>query len=179
MKHHYKDPGMGTDKIIFFIIGGFTLLALVGIFFFSVQEQKQAKTQTNIVSYEKTQTDRPIVSYSAESADLGVMKVKDEKKADFTIENKGTKPLQLYKINASCDCTFGKLTVDGNASPEFTMHAKSNWVGVVGPGKSATLSVIYRPFIMPVKGPVTRDVYVQTNDPEKPFLTFSVKAVVE
>ena len=170
---------MSTDKIVFIVVGGFTLLALIFIFLFSVQEQKQAKDDANIVSYEKNITDRPRVSYSDEIADLGTMNVKDEKKADFSIENTGTKPLQLFDIKSSCDCTYGKLIIDGKSSPEFTMHSKSNWVGILDPGRTAVLSVVYQPFLMPVKGPVTRDVYIQTNDPEKPLITFTVKAVVE
>lgn len=170
---------MGTDKIVFIIVGGFTLLALIFIFFFSVQEQKQAKAETNIVEYQKEATERPIVSIIQNTADLGTMKVKDEKSSDFIIENKGTKSLQLFNVKASCDCTFGKLTIDGIPSPEFTMHAKSDWIGTLDPGKTAILTVIYRPSIMPVKGSVSRDVYIQTNDPDKQLLTFTVKAVVE
>lgn len=59
------------------------------------------------------------------------------------------------------------------------MHASGSWTGNIEPGKKAKLSVIYRPSIMPVSGIVTRDVYIQTNDPEKPKLTFTVKADVE
>ena len=103
----------------------------------------------------------------------------EEKAAQFTIENKGNKPLQLFKVSSSCGCTVGIITIDGNISPEFGMHNNSNWSGEILPGKTASLSVIYRPYIMPVKGPVTRDVFVTTNDPENKLLTFTVKADVE
>ena len=59
------------------------------------------------------------------------------------------------------------------------MHSKSPWTGTIEPGGKALLSVIYRPFIMPVKGVVTRDVYMETNDPTKGRMTFTVKANVE
>lgn len=170
---------LGTDKIVFLIIGGLSVIALVLIAIFSVNESKQSSGNTAIASYSASDKDRPKVTVSGTFFDLGKMKVKDEKSADFTIENTGNKPLQLSKIQASCDCTFGQVTINGVKSPEFTMHSTNPWVGTIDPGKKATLSVIYRPYIMPVSGVVTRDVYVQTNDPEKSQLTFTVKAFVE
>jgi hypothetical protein len=59
------------------------------------------------------------------------------------------------------------------------MHSSISWVGTLNPGKKATVKVIYRPYIMPVSGEITRDVYVQTNDPDNERITFTVKAFVE
>lgn len=170
---------LGTEKIIFLIIGGLTVFALVLIGIFSVNESKQSRANTSIDSYSASDKDRPKVTVSSTFFDLGNMKVKDEKAAEFTIENTGSKPLQLYKISSSCSCTFGQVTIDDVKSPELGMHSTNSWVGTVEPGKKATLSVIYRPYIMPVSGVITRDVYVQTNDPEKSQLIFTVKAFVE
>ena len=170
---------MGTDKLIFIIIGGFTLVILVLIVLFSINEGKQSQTAANINSFSVNDKEKPVVAISSAFSDLGNMKVKDEKSAEFSIENKGTKPLSLFKVSSSCDCTFGQITIDGNKSAEFGMHSKNSWTGTVDPGGKATLYVIYRPFIMPVKGVVTRDVFMQTNDPENPKLTFTVKAEVE
>lgn len=168
-----------TEKIIFLIIGGLTLFVFILIIIFSVNEQKQAKGSTAIASYTVSDQDRPKATASSLFSDLGNMNVKDEKAAEFTIENTGGKPLQISKVRSSCDCTFGQLTIENTKSPEFSMHAGSPWVGTIEPGKKAALSVIYRPSIMPVSGVVTRDVYIETNDPEKPTLTFTVKAFVE
>ncbi len=170
---------MNKEKTILFLIAGLTILVLGGIVLFSLNEGKQASSLGSAVSHSPTDKQRPQAQASSLFADLGSMEVKDEKKAEFAIENKGTKPLQLSRISSSCDCTFAELTIGGVKSPEFGMHSNSSWVGTVDPGKSATLSIFYRPFIMPVKGIVTRDVYVTTNDPEKPTLTFSIKAFVE
>lgn len=170
---------LGTDKIVLLIIGGLTIFALILISIFSFNEQKQSQGSTIVASYSASDKDRPKVTVASTFNDLGNMKVKDEKTAEFTIENAGNKPLQLSKIKSSCDCTFGVVTIDGVKSPEFSMHATNPWVGTVDPGKKATLSVIYRPSIMPVSGVITRDVYIQTNDPEKSNLTFTVKAFVE
>lgn len=177
---YYLDIFMKTllgEKAVFLVIGGVTVSVLILIAFFSVSESKQSKG--NAITYSVSDRERPKAQISSLFADLGNMKVKDEKTADFIIENVGTKPLRLSKISSSCDCTFGKITIDGKTSPEFGMHSKNNWVGTVDPSKKATLSVIYRPYIMPVKGVVTRDVYVGTNDPLNERLTFSVKAIVD
>lgn len=161
------------------IIGGFTVVILVLIALFSVNEGKQSQAAANVTSFSANDKERPEVVVSSTFSDLGNMKAKDEKAAEFTIENKGTKPLSLFKISSSCDCTFGQITIDEVKSPEFTMHSKNPWTGTIDQGKKAILNVIYRPFIMPVKGVVTRDVYVQTNDPAKSQLTFTVKANVD
>lgn len=170
---------LNTEKIIFAIIGTLTVVVLIFIVIFSVKENKQAQSQASIISYSKNDKDKPKLAISATFSDLGKMKVKDEKTAEFSLENSGNKPLQLFQISSSCDCTFGVVEIDGKTSPEFGMHARSSWVGTLDPGKKAILKVIYRPYIMPVSGEITRDVYVQTNDPDNPKLTFTVKADVE
>lgn len=178
MKSHHLQKA-STDRIIFYIIGGFTLVVLLFIGIFSWNESKQTKSAGSVTYYTTQDTEKPKVEINSTFSDLGTMKVKDEKTAQFTIANKGNKSLQLSQISSSCDCTYGQVTIDRVKSPEFSMHSKNPWVGTLDPGKTATLDVIYRPFVMPVKGVVTRDVYMTTNDPEKPSLTFSIKAFVE
>src|SRR3989344_2564719 len=107
------------------------------------------------------------------------MKETDEKTAEFAIENYGDKPLQLFKVTSSCGCTFGTITINGQKSPEFSMHSKSNWTGSLAPGEKALIAVTYKPSIMPVKGEVSRAVYVSTNDPDNKEVAFSIKAFVE
>lgn len=170
---------LSTEKSIFLLIGGFTLLVLVGIIVLSVNEDNKVRSASPVTGYTASDSLKPAVSVSSSVADLGNMKVKDEKSATFTIRNKGQKPLQLFKVSASCNCTFGQLTVNGVKSPLFSMHSTDPWVGNVDPGGTADLTVIYRPYLMPVSGPVTRDVYVGTNDPVNSSLTFTVKANVE
>ncbi len=154
------------------------MLVFAGIIVFSMVEQKKTD-QTSVPSYSKSDTSRPKVSLSSTSLDLGKMKVSDEKSADFVIENKGDKLLQLFNISTSCDCTFATVTINNVKSPQFGMHGKSSWVGEVKAGEKATVTAIYKPSIMPVQGAVTRDVYVSTNDPDNPKLTFTIKAFVE
>jgi hypothetical protein len=107
------------------------------------------------------------------------MKVADQKTAEFVIENTGNQPLQLFNGSSSCGCTTGQITIKEEKSPSFSMHSKSTWTGSVAPGEKASVSLTYNPSLMPVKGDITRAVYVSTNDPENKELTFSIKAFVE
>ena len=164
------------NKAVYLIIGGFTLFAAAVIGFAAF---KESKNQPRVLSYETSAGERPKAVVAYHFKDLGKMKETDEKTTEFTIENMGNKPLQLFKATSSCGCTLGQITINGQKSPEFSMHSKSNWTGELAPRQKAIVAVTYKPGIMPVKGDVTRAVYVSTNDPDNKELTFSVKAFVE
>ena len=121
----------------------------------------------------------PKVVVAQSTADLGTINVVDEKQSDFTVKNEGREPLKLTRMNSSCNCTFGQLIYQGKTSQEYGMHAPSGFLGEIQPGEEGVIRVIYRPAIMPVYGIVERQVFVETNDPTQPKLTFSVKARVE
>ncbi len=167
---------MKTDKIVIGIIGAVVVVMLVGIVIIA---SKEGSTNSSISSYLTSDSEKPKAETDSLLSDLGNMKVSDEKSAVFSITNTGNKPLSLFSVSSPCNCTFGKITINGVSSPELGMHASSNWQGTVNPGEKAGVEVIYRPSIMPVKGEVGREVYVKTNDPEKSMLTFSIKAFVE
>ncbi len=112
-------------------------------------------------------------------ADLGEMKVADVKSRDFTIKNIGENPLQITSVSSSCNCAFGQIVYKGQTSKEYGMHAPGGFVNQIAVGDTAIIRVTYKPYIMPVYGPVTRDVYVGTNDPDNPRLTFTVQTVVK
>lgn len=112
-------------------------------------------------------------------SDIGEMKVADVKAKDFIIKNIGDNPLQITSLSSSCNCTVGQIVYKGQTSKEYGMHAPGGFVNQIAVGDTAVVRVIYKPYIMPVYGPVTRDVYVGTNDPDNPRLTFTVKTVVK
>ncbi len=153
------------------------IIAVIAVFSLASGKQTNANSQT--ITYNTTDSERPRAEASSKFSDLGTMNVKDEKKAEFVIENKGSKPLVLSNISSSCGCTVGQITTYVKLQSEFDMHSKGTWQGWIEPGKTAALTVTYRPYIMPVSGVVTRDVYINTNDPENGKLTFTVKANVE
>lgn len=162
-----------------FIIWGaiiFSIIILLGIVIFAT---KEGKANTNITTYQSTDQEKPAASVSAIFKDLGKMKKDEEKTAVFALTNSGQKPLIIYDITSSCGCTFGKIKIENQESPEFSMHSNSKWQGVIAPGKSAEIEVIYRPYLMPIQGEVVREVFVKTNDPLKDSLTYTVKAFVD
>ena len=163
---------------VWIVLGVILAAALIFGAYFFVNQGGSAVAKT-ITNYSTSDKERPKAEVKATFSDLGKMKVSDEKSADFTIKNIGQKPLQLPRISSSCDCTFGQVVVDCKESEFFGMHNPSGFSGEIAPGKEATIKVIYRPYIMPVYGPIDREVYVETNDPENPNLVFKVRANVE
>ena len=167
---------MNTSKSLIIGIVIFSIVIVVGSYFFLVADQKP---QPAIISYSLNDKEKPKVEAKTTFSDLGKMKVSDDKSANFKIKNIGQKPLQLSNISSSCNCTFGQVIINGKESDVFGMHNVSDFAGEVLPGKEAIIKVTYRPFIMPVYGTVGREIYVSTNDPENPKLIFKVKANVK
>lgn len=170
---------MNADRSIGFVLSGFIGLALVLIGFVAWNEKQAAAGSGRITAYAENDPAKPVASAAVTSKDIGKMKVTEEKTVDFVIKNTGRQPLQLYNLNSSCGCTAAQVTVGDSKSPEVSMHQKNDWNSVVAPGQEAVVSLIYRPQIMPVRGEVTRSVYVDTNDPSRPQLTFNIKVFVE
>lgn len=115
--------------------------------------------------------------------DFGNMKVDEDRTATFTITNTSNTILRIWGVATSCDCTFATVTIGGNETGEFnmTMHTNGplkNWIGEVPAGQTATLKATYRPKVMPVSGPVSRQVRFSTNDPKNAEVEVSVKANV-
>lgn len=170
---------LSTDKLVMLLIGGFTVLVIILIAFIFSSEKKATEKLDQVTQYQSTDVQKPIAAFSTETKAIGRMKVSDERSADFTVKNTGNKPLSLFNISSSCGCTAGVVTIKNDKSPEGSMHAKGSWVGSLSPGDTATVTVIYRPSIMPVKGDTSRSVYVETNDPANKQLTFTIKTFVE
>lgn len=157
----------GTVLLIVFMVGSYFLLSGGG------------KPEVRIASYSSQDKDKPVVEVKKTLVDLGTIKVSDQKEVNFTLKNTGTKPLQVSNMSSSCHCTFGQFIYQGNTSPEYGMSTISDVLPEIAPNTEATIKVIYRPYIMPVYGPVEREVYVSTNDPNNPKLVFQVKTVVK
>ncbi|MBI2626294.1 MAG: DUF1573 domain-containing protein [Candidatus Nealsonbacteria bacterium] len=113
--------------------------------------------------------------------DLGNMKVSEERAAEFEIRNNGLQPLTIFNSQTSCMCTFGQIIIGENKSPTFSMsmHGNPKWQGILEPGQTAVAKVIYRPYLMPVQGPVERAFIFETNDPSNPKVYLTIKAFVE
>lgn len=119
-----------------------------------------------------------------EDRELGTMLVSDERAAEFVLRNVGGKPLQISQVRTSCMCTFAQVIIDDEESPAFNMEVHNSpsdrrWKGVVEPGFTATVRVIYRPALMPVEGSVARSVKFNTNDPSHTVVELGIHATVQ
>lgn len=160
---------MNLKVIIIFLIG--ILVITSGMIWLTTKNQSDIGTPNKRV-FSKVEA-KEIV------ADLGEMEVEDVKSKDFVIKNVGSNFLQITSISSSCNCTFGQIVYKGKTSKEYGMHAPGGFVNQIDVGDTAIIRVTYKPYIMPVYGPISRDVYVGTNDPANPRLTFTVKTVVK
>ena len=98
----------------------------------------------------------------------------------FEITNDGTETLQLYEVATSCTCTTAQLISESGRSPLYSMHTKSKYVHEIAPGETAQLEVVFNPAFHGPSGvgPITRQVTMQTNNPQEPILSFEVAADV-
>lgn len=164
-----------NNKVL--IVGAVISLVIIGGSYLAIS--KTSKPKIKAQAYSKEDPSRPKVQTGETLFDMGNIKVKDATSAKFTVKNVGQEPLQLLGISSSCGCTVGKIIYKGQESEEFGMHSVGDFQTPIEPGTEAVVEVIYRPYVMPVYGPVGREVYVSTNDPENPKLVFQVKANVE
>lgn len=165
---------MNNDtKIIIGAVGVSVLIIVGAIALFSNQKPAPKREDQGVAS----------MTIDKKSEDFGSMKVSDERRATFTITNTGNSILRIWKVTTSCDCTAATIKIGDTETPEFSMAGmmgpdRANWLGEVPVGQKALLTVIYRPSIMPVNGPITRQASFSTNDPNNPDVEVSIAANV-
>lgn len=94
--------------------------------------------------------------------DWGLIPRRPPVQQTFPIQNTGTEPLLITKVVTSCGCT----TADLSAS-------------IIPPGKRADLVVTFDPdYHKDAVGPVTRIVWLETNDPDMPLIEIRADANV-
>jgi hypothetical protein len=108
--------------------------------------------------------------------DAGVVSMADGLvKHSYKIKNIGEGDLEIKGIRTSCMCTTARLRVGDRLGREFGMHDNvALWSEKIAPGETGYLEVAFDPnFHGPGgTGPVTRAVYLSTNDPENKNLEF-------
>lgn len=88
-------------------------------------------------------------------------------KHTYEIKNAGDGDLEINKIWTSCMCTSAVLKVGEKTSPKFGMHDNpAFWSQNIGPGETGFLEVTFDPAFHGPEGagPVTRAIYLSTND---------------
>ncbi|GAB4113394.1 MAG: hypothetical protein Kow00103_05430 [Candidatus Caldatribacteriota bacterium] len=102
----------------------------------------------------------PTISLSEEKWDFGKIKEDEKPEHIFKIKNNGGQELVINRVRAACGCTA-------------TMLSEEN----IQPGKEAELKVTFN--ATGYKGLVTKSIYIESNDPERPKVTLSVSVDVE
>ena len=79
----------------------------------------------------------------------------------FPIQNTGDKPLLISSVVTSCGCTTAELSSS-----------------VIPPGERADLVVVFDPNFHETSGPVSRTIWLETNDPGNPLIELRADANV-
>ena len=95
------------------------------------------------------------------SMDWGTIPAKPPVSQTFPIQNTGNKSLLINSVVTSCGCTAAALSSS-----------------VIPPGQRADLKVTFDPGFHATEGPVTRLVWLKTNDPDTPVVELRLDANV-
>lgn len=92
--------------------------------------------------------------------DFGVLRQGEKIDVTFIIRNTGTQPLTIGNISTTCGCTVASVA------------SRS-----IAPGKSTELKSVFDAGVF--RGPQTKNIVVETNDPAKRTLTLQIKGEVK
>lgn len=105
--------------------------------------------------------------------DLGIVKMSlGIVTAEFKIKNGGNSDLIIDQLSSSCGCTSGSIVYHGEEGPRFYMPGHGfdvpdpSWKVAISPGDAAEVKIYYDPNVhKDLRGPVTREITVHSNDP--------------
>ena len=107
---------------------------------------------------------RPALAVDRIEHDFGRVRYGDVSQTTFKIRNVGNVPVLLSEIRTSCGCTKAEASQ-----------------AVIAASESSTISVSFDPAVHKDDsdlGDIERTIYVKTNDPKHPELTFRIHASV-
>jgi hypothetical protein len=107
------------------------------------------------------QAQAPIISFETLHHNFGKVNTERPLSYRFKLTNKGTAPLQIKRLNASCGCTS-------------TVMDQNKWY--LRPGESNAVEVTFNP--TGFRGLVRKSVNVESDDPQNPSVTLSFEAEV-
>lgn len=102
----------------------------------------------------------PSVFVKDTTYDYGVVLEGDAVHGQFVFENRGTAPLVVQKVSTSCGCTAALVSTD-----------------VLAPGDSGKVEASLR--TLGYKGGLTKQIYLETNDPVNPRLVLKLTGTVK
>lgn len=131
--------------------------------------------------YAKDDPNAPKIVAIQKEFDFGTVPLSGGKvSTEFVVKNEGKSPLEFLNANTSCGCTSAQIELANEASPEYKMAGHGEpvkWRGSLAPGETGKIIVHYDPSIHPdLNGSVTREVMIDTNDPNTPQLKLKIHA---
>lgn len=121
----------------------------------------------NLASSE-SQNGTPRLEINEEKFDLGNIPMSQGTVTrTVTVSNTGNGPLEIFGMKTSCMCTSATLTIDGNRSPEFSLHNNpAFWSEKLAAGQKADLEITFDPNAHgpDATGPITRTVHIKSTD---------------
>ena len=105
----------------------------------------------------------PDLALDFEEIDLGTVTNGEIRTIEVPLVNKGGEVLEIMNVSTSCGCTSGEVVPNHLAPTEEGMLIIQYDSGAHGPEAN---------------GPVTRQVFIASNDPDKPEVTFEFIADV-
>jgi len=133
----------------------------------------------DVANYAKDDPEAPRIVADEESYDFGKVRLSDgQVSTEFVIRNEGRSPLELINANTSCGCTSAQIVVGEETSPVYMMAGHQEpvkWRGSLASGEEGKIVVFYDPTVHPeLEGDVTREVTLDTNDPNTPQLKLKI-----
>ncbi len=175
MSSKYREP---ADSFTLWAwgIGSFIIVAFIVFIIFAVKsENSQERQKQANQTYSGDEQGAPVAELNEKFFDAGPLKNKtDPVTHSFTLTNAGKSDLIVNKLTTSCHCTTAQLTYNGESSKKWGMASGSDWQVAIKPGGIATISIEYDPTKMISDGLIKRGIYIGTNDPKNPELTYEM-----
>ncbi len=129
------------------------------------QKQKEKKQPAAEEVKTAQASGQPKLALSMEEWDFGQKWFGEPAQTELTLTNVGTAPLKIIRVRSSCGCTVGKPKSGGT------------WNGkVIPPGASEVMVLSYNTRKGAKK--VSQKITIETNDPERPRIEFTVRGEV-
>ena len=146
-----KRPSPGGRKAVYAVLAMIIIVVLVASAFVLLPAAEEPRITVTPSSHDFGTVPRVLQTVSIE------------------VRNDGEANLEITWIKTNCNCTSAVLRVGGRTSPEFIgREPQVSWNGeTLLLGQNGYLDVTYDPTYVPDSGPVTRVVYIQSNDPNR------------
>jgi len=157
-----RRPSAGGRKAIYAVVAVIIIVVLVASAFVLLPAAEEPRIDVTPSSHDFGTVPRVLQTVSIE------------------VRNDGEANLEITWIKTSCVCTSVVLRVGGRSSEPFQgPEPQVSWNGeTLLPGQKGYLDVEYDPTVFSDSGSVTRAIYIQSNDPNRPEVQVTITAYV-